>query len=107
MAPSLVVDLTGYGAHRQVEIHVPAASDLCTEGSVDSDRQNSISLTFQLPPVIMVDPYELDTALGKDVTLRLEGNLDLERYCSDDMSCNLLISECIFHVMILSLSVQP
>lgn len=80
MSQSVNVELIGRGAHRQLQLTLPASSDVCPEATAaQPHRYQNMSVSFKLPPALMVDPYELDAALSSDVTLSLEGNLDLER----------------------------
>ena len=79
MSLRVSVELIGRGAHRRLRLDFPEAKNVCPGDATEAEGHQKISISFQLPPALMVDPYELDIALSSDVNLHLDGNLDLER----------------------------
>lgn len=81
MAHTFSVELIGRGAHRHLQLNIPAEGSVCPEAGTQARGLHNVSVSLELPPALMVDPYELGTALPSDVGLQLDGNLDLERCC--------------------------
>lgn len=72
---SIAVDILGTGAHRHVEIHIPAAIEACPMSGTPS----ILCLMFELPAALYFDPYELDRVLlRQNAQLFNVSSVDLE-----------------------------